>query len=118
MSKEEKKSTENDLPESVNDQITDAVQQSNLMPVGEHPAFPHGHIYLNAAYSTGIMFQNAVNNQNNLNIMGQAATTQGIMQMYNIDNASDSISITKILNLQSARIAPESLHDEHHHDKK
>ncbi|MDF2554082.1 MAG: body protein RebB-like protein [Chryseobacterium sp.] len=84
MSKKEKKSTENALPESVNDQITDAAQQSNIINVVEHPAFPYSQIYLNAGHSTGIMFQNSVNNQNNQNILDQAANNQGIIHIYSI----------------------------------
>jgi|GEM_PF-4297151 hypothetical protein len=84
MSKEEKKSTENDLPESLNDQITDAAQQSNLMPVGEHPAFPYSQMYLNPVYSTGILHQNAISNQNNQNILNEAANSQGVMHIYSM----------------------------------
>ncbi|ALR30045.1 MULTISPECIES: RebB family R body protein [Chryseobacterium] len=82
----------------VNPQITDAVTQSNVKVVGEAPAMALGNVYQTAAHSTGIMFENAVNTQNQQNILGQAATTQGVMQIYSIDTVSDAISIAKMLN--------------------
>ncbi|MDH6250309.1 hypothetical protein M2347_000036 [Chryseobacterium sp. H1D6B] len=82
---------------TVSPQITDAVTQSNVKVVGEAPAVALGNVYQAAAHSTGIMFENAVNSQNQQNILGQAATTQGVMQIYSIDTVSDAISIAKML---------------------
>ncbi len=87
----------------VNEQITDAVTQSNVKVVGEAPAMAMGSIYQAAAHSTGILFQNAVNAQNQQNILAQAATNQGIMQIYNLDTASDAIAVSKILNGNAAK---------------
>ena len=83
---------------TVNEQITDAVTQSNVKVVGEAPAMALGNVYQSAAHSTGIMFENAVNAQNQQNILGQAATTQGIMQIYSMDTIADAISIATMLN--------------------
>ncbi|REC44185.1 RebB family R body protein [Chryseobacterium pennipullorum] len=85
------------MAQTVNEQITDAVTQSNVKVVGEAPAMALGNVYQSAAHSTGIMFENAVNAQNQQNILGQAATTQGIMQIYSIDTIADAISISKML---------------------
>lgn len=82
----------------VNEQITDAVTQTNVKVVAEAPAVALGNVYQTAAHSTGIMFENAVNNQNQQNILGQAATTQGIMQIYSLDTVADAISIAQMLN--------------------
>ncbi|NML69273.1 antirepresssor protein RebB [Chryseobacterium elymi] len=82
---------------TVNEQITDAVTQSNVKVVGESPAMALSNVYQTAAHSTGIMFENAVNTQNQQNILGQAATTQGIMQIYSMDTVADAVSIAKIL---------------------
>ncbi|WP_419870406.1 RebB family R body protein [Chryseobacterium sp. CT-SW4] len=82
---------------TVNEQITDAVTQSNVKVVAEAPAVALGNVYQSAAHSTGIMFENAVNAQNQQNILGQAATTQGVMQIYSIDTVSDAIAIAKML---------------------
>lgn len=92
MENKDKKST------SVNEQITDAVTQSNVKVVGEAPAIALGNVYQTAAHSTGIMFENAVNNQNQQNILGQAATTQGVMQIYSLDTVADAVSIAQMMN--------------------
>lgn len=71
-------------PTAVNGQITDAVTQANVKVVGEAPAMAMGSLYQSAAHSLGLMFENAVNAQNNQNIVAQAATTQGVMQLYSL----------------------------------
>ncbi|MDR6546308.1 hypothetical protein J2810_002364 [Chryseobacterium rhizosphaerae] len=83
---------------TVNEQITDAVTQSNVKVVGESPAMALSNVYQSAAHSTGIMFENAVNAQNQQNILGQAATTQGILQIYSLDTVADAVSMAKVLN--------------------
>ncbi|UZT99353.1 RebB family R body protein [Chryseobacterium fluminis] len=83
---------------TVNEQITDAVTQSNVKVVAESPAMALSNVYQSAAHSTGIMFENAVNTQNQQNILGQAATTQGVIQIYSLDTISDAVSIAKVLN--------------------
>lgn len=80
---------------NVNSQITDAVTQSNVKVVGEAPAIALGNVYQTAARSTGLMFQNAVNAQNQQNILAQAATTQGVMQIYSLDTVSDATAVAK-----------------------
>ncbi|ASK30000.1 antirepresssor protein RebB [Chryseobacterium sp. T16E-39] len=82
----------------VNEQITDAVTQTNVKVVAEAPAMAMGNVYQTAAHSTGIMFENAVNTQNQQNILGQAANTQGVMRLYSVDTISDALSIAKMLN--------------------
>lgn len=82
----------------VNDQITDAVTQANVKVLGEAPAVAMGNLYQAMAHSTGILFQNAVSAQNQQNILAQAATTQGVMQIYSIDTVADGIAASKILN--------------------
>ncbi|WP_367118559.1 RebB family R body protein [uncultured Chryseobacterium sp.] len=83
---------------TVNEQITDAVTQTNVKVVAEAPAVALGNVYQTAAHSTGLMFENAVNNQNQQNILGQAATTQGVMQIYSLDTVADAISIARMMN--------------------
>ncbi|MBB3848935.1 hypothetical protein FHT14_002390 [Xanthomonas arboricola] len=51
------------FPTSVNNQINDAVTQSNVKVIGEAPAMAMGTIYQSMAHSTGILFQNAVSVQ-------------------------------------------------------
>lgn len=89
-------------PASVNPQITDAVTQSNVKVVAEAPAVAMGSIYQSLAHATGILFENAVNAQQQQNILGQAATTQGIMQIYSADTVADAVSIAKTLDTSQA----------------
>ncbi len=69
-------------PTSVNNQITDAVTQSNVTVIGEAPAMALSSLYQTMAHSLGLMFENAVSAQQQQNILAQAATTQGVMQIY------------------------------------
>lgn len=80
------------MSDNISEQITDAVTQANVKVVAEAPAMAMGNIYQTASHSTGLMFQNAVNEQNQQNILAQAATTQGVMQIYSIDTVSDAVS--------------------------
>lgn len=82
---------------TVNDQITDAVTQSNVKVVAEAPAMALGTVYQTMAHSTGLMFENSVNSQNQQNILGQTATTQGVMQIYSLDTISDAVAISQVL---------------------
>lgn len=81
------------MADSVNSQITDAVTQSNVKVVAESPAMAMGTLYQSMTHSTGIMFENAVTTQNQQNIMAQAATTQGVMQIYSLDTVSDAAAV-------------------------
>jgi hypothetical protein len=73
---------------TVNPQITDGVTQANLKTLGDAPAMAMGSIYTELAHSTGLAFQNAVSAQQQWNVLSQAATTQGVMQLYSVDTAS------------------------------
>lgn len=83
---------------TVSAQVTDAVTQSNVKVVGESPAIALSNVYQAAAHSTGLMFHNAVSAQGLQNILGQAATTQGVMQLYSMDTIADAISIGEMIN--------------------
>ena len=69
-------------PTSVNNQITDAVTQSNVTVLGDAPAVALGTLYQTMAHALGLMFENAVSAQQQQNILAQAATTQGVVQIY------------------------------------
>ncbi len=84
------------FPTAVNDQITDAVTQSNIKVIGEAPAFAMGAIYQSIAHSTGILFENAVAAQQQQNTLAQAAATQGVMQIYSIDTTAAAGATEKV----------------------
>ncbi|WP_085582093.1 MULTISPECIES: RebB family R body protein [unclassified Pseudomonas] len=82
---------------TVNDQITDAVTQTNVNVLAEAPAMALGSLYQSMAHSTGILFENAVNAQQQQNILAQAAATQGVMQIYSLDTTADALATRSIL---------------------
>lgn len=83
-------------PTSVNNQITDAVTQSNVKVIGEAPAMAMGSIYQTMAHSTGILFENAVSAQQQQNTLAQAAANQGVMQIYSLDTTAAAGATEKI----------------------
>ncbi len=85
------------MSDEVSPQITSAVAQSNVQVVGSAPAMAMGNVYQTAAHSTGLMFENAVNAQNQQNILAQTATTQGIIQIYSLDTIANSVAIAQLL---------------------
>ena len=87
---------------SVNSQITDAVSQSSVAVLGEAPAMAMANIYQSMAHSTGLMFANAVNSQQQLNLTSQASTTMGVTTLYSLDTAATGVSTKDILSACSA----------------
>ncbi|WP_047248619.1 RebB family R body protein [Chromobacterium subtsugae] len=67
---------------AVNDQVTDAVTQTNVKVVAEAPAMAQGSLYQTDAHSLGLMFQNAIASQQQQNAVNMAAANQGVMQIY------------------------------------
>lgn len=69
------------FPTSVNSQITDSVSQNNVSVVGEAPAFALGSVYQLLAHATGLLFANAVNQQQQMAVTAQAVTTSCVMTL-------------------------------------
>ncbi|MGO1000463.1 RebB family R body protein [Lysobacter sp. CA196] len=84
------------FPTAVNNQITDAVTQSNVKVIGEAPAFAMGSIFQAAAHSTGILFENAVSSQQQQNSLSLAAANQGVMQIYSVDTTAAAGATEKV----------------------
>jgi hypothetical protein len=84
------------IPTPVNGQITDAVTQANVKVVGDAPAMAMGAIYQSLAHSTGILYENATSSQQQLAIAGQAATNQGVIQIYSVDTMAGAASTAKV----------------------
>lgn len=82
--------------DTVNSQITDAVTQANVKVLGEAPALAMGSIYQSLGHSTGLAFQNAVSAQQQLNTLSQAATAQGVMQIYSVDVAASALAPSSV----------------------
>ena len=83
-------------PTAMNSQITDAVTQSNVKVLGDSPAMAMGAIFQSLAHSTGILYENAVSFQQQLAIAAQAATNQGVIQVYSIDSMAGAVATSKV----------------------
>ena len=84
------------FPTSVNDQITDAVTQSNVKVLAESPAMALGSMYQTMAHSTGVLFENAISAQQQQNTLSQAATNMGVMQIYSVDTMAGAAGTEKV----------------------
>ncbi len=84
------------IPTPVNGQITDAVTQANVKVVADGPAMAMGAIYQSLAHSTGILYENATSSQQQLAIAGQAATNQGVIQVYSVDTMAGAVAASKV----------------------
>lgn len=84
------------IPTPVNGQITDAVTQANVKVVGDAPAMAMGAIYQSLAHSTGILYENATSSQQQLAIAAQAATNQGVIQIYSVDTMAGAVATSKV----------------------
>ncbi len=80
----------------MNSQITDAVTQSNVKVLGDSPAMAMGAIFQSLAHSTGILHENAVSSQQQLAIAAQAATNQGVIQVYSVDSMAGAVATSKV----------------------
>lgn len=85
------------FPTAINSQITDAITQSNVKVIGEAPAIAIASIYQVMSHSIGILMQNAVGQQQQQNTLAQAASNQGVMQMYSIDTSSGAKATEAVL---------------------
>lgn len=84
------------MTDPVSPQITDAVTQANVKVVAEAPAVSMGTLYQSMGHSVGILFQNAVSAQQQQNTLAQAATHQGVMQIYSVDTTAGAAATEKV----------------------
>ncbi|WP_068085813.1 RebB family R body protein [Polycladidibacter stylochi] len=89
-------------PTIVSPMITDAVTQANVKVVAEAPAMAMGTLYQSMAHSTGILFENYVSASQQQNTLSQAATNQGVMQIYSMDTMSSASATEKVGQLGTA----------------
>ena len=84
------------LPTAVNGQITDSITQSNLSVLGNGPAMSMGSVYQSMAHSTGILYQNSVQAQQQAAISGLAAANQGVIQIYSMNTMAAAAATSKV----------------------
>lgn len=83
-------------PTAVNSQITDSITQANVKVIAESPATAMGDLYQSLAHSTGLLFENAVSAQQQQAIAAQAATNQGVIQIYSMDTVAGAVAAAKV----------------------
>lgn len=84
------------IPTPVNGQITDAVTQSSVAALASAPATAMSSIYQSSAHSISILYQNAVQAQMQSSISAQAATNQGVIQLYSTGTMSAATATSKL----------------------
>lgn len=66
------------FPTHVNDQITDSVTQVNVQVLGDSAAMALGSLYQSTAHAMALAAYNATSNQQQANILAQAATARAV----------------------------------------
>ncbi|MEO5336060.1 MAG: RebB family R body protein [Magnetospirillum sp. WYHS-4] len=84
------------IPTPVNGQISDSVSQANVAVLGNAPAQAMGTVYQSMAHSTSILYENSVMAQKHAAIAAQAATNQGIIQIYSVNSMAAAVATQKV----------------------
>ncbi|MDJ0599494.1 MAG: RebB family R body protein [Crocosphaera sp.] len=85
------------MAETVSTQVTDAVTQANVKVLAESPAMSLSNLYQTISQGLSLSAQNAVNIQQQSNIVHQTTTTQGVSLLYSIDTAATGSATGKTL---------------------
>ena len=64
--------------------------------VRAHGGLDVGQVYQSMSHATGILFENAVNAQQQQNTLSQAAANQGVMQIYSLDTTAAAGATEKV----------------------
>jgi killing trait domain-containing protein len=85
------------FPTAVNDQITDAVTQTNVKVLGDAPALAMGNLYVATSQALSNAAHNATTAQQAAYVTMQASTTQGVATLYSIDTAASGVATAPIV---------------------
>ena len=69
------------FPTAVNNQITDATAQADVLVLGSAPVTAMGNIYQAAAQALALTMQNAVSQQQAMNNLAMAILTRSLRQL-------------------------------------
>ncbi len=84
-------------PTAVNNQITDAVTQSNGEVLAASSAVAMANLYQATAQALALAAHNAVLVQQQNNIIAQSVTAMGVATLYSLDTGSTGSATRKIL---------------------
>ena len=83
-------------PTFVNNQITDAVTQSNVTTLGQSAAVATSNLYQAASSALANAVQNATFGQQQTNTVHQAVTSQGVNLIYAVDTEAIADATEKV----------------------
>jgi hypothetical protein len=72
------------MPDVVNEQITDAITQTNVKVLGEAPAIAVGSLYQTIGNSVAMAAANAVYAQQQANVTYQASSTMAVAKLLSL----------------------------------
>ncbi|MDQ1638160.1 MAG: hypothetical protein QOF62_1499 [Pyrinomonadaceae bacterium] len=72
------------MPDIVNEQITDAITQTNVKVLGEAPAIAVGSLYQTIGNSVAMAAANAVYAQQQANVTYQASSTMAVAKLLSL----------------------------------
>ena len=78
-------------------EITDAVSQTDVKVIAESPAMSLGTSYQTSAHSTGLMFENAVGNQQQQFNLFQSGTAQEVHRLYGQKVMAEALQLVQLL---------------------
>ncbi|MEM9374020.1 MAG: RebB family R body protein [Planctomycetota bacterium] len=81
----------------VDPKTVDSVTIANTKNLGDAPAMAMGQLFQGMSSAMQVATQNMVANQQQANVMHQAATTQGVSLLYTVDTAADANSTLELL---------------------
>ena len=84
-------------PTSVNNQITDAVTQTNSKVVADAPALALANLFQATSQALANAAHNATNAQQQAYVAAQAATTMGVSTLLSLDTAATGKATASIL---------------------
>ncbi len=90
------------IPTLVNGQITDSVTQSSVATLASAPAVATASLYQSMSHSLGLLYESSVQAQQRLSIQGQAATNQGVIQIYSLGAISSAAATSKLARSDTA----------------
>ncbi len=82
---------------------TAAVAEAAVMNLASVPAVAMGALTQSMTHSTGLLYENAVAQQQQAAMAAQAATMQGLLQIYSLDTSAAAAATAKLANADLAQ---------------
>ncbi len=93
------------FPTAVSSSIADSITQANTKILADAPTIAMGNLFKSTSQALASAVSNTATQLQQATIISQAATTQGVSQLYSVDTASTGIALKAILSSSSAASA-------------